>query len=92
MFVIDPEVKSDPHRRWSLPDRVFFAAGACHILAFAFLTKYPDAGFQPLWIKPAQGFTGNHVIAVRDHLAFDYHGYSHWPRLLTHMHRKANRW
>jgi len=29
--------KSNQAMRWALPDRVFFACGACHILAYAFL-------------------------------------------------------
>jgi hypothetical protein len=28
--------KSDQAMGWALPDRVFFACGACHILAYAF--------------------------------------------------------
>jgi hypothetical protein len=79
-------------RRWALPERVFFASGACHILAYAFLDRYRTAGFAPIWIKPATGFTGNHIVAVRDDVAFDYHGYSSWARLLAHTHAKANRW
>src|SRR5713226_1148799 len=31
MYIIDKSVKNDPVRRWALPDRVFFACGACHI-------------------------------------------------------------
>ncbi len=74
-----------------MTERVFFACGACHILAFAFLERYPDAGFAPIWIRPAKGFTGNHIVVARDDLAFDYHGYSRWPALLDHIRRKANR-
>jgi hypothetical protein len=92
MYVLAPGIKEDPVRRWALPDRVFFACGACHILAYAFLDAYPDAGFAPIWIKPARGFTGNHIVLVRDDLAFDYHGYSSWERLLAHTRAKANRW
>ncbi len=33
-------VKRDPVRRWHLPDCVFFACRACHILTYAFLQKY----------------------------------------------------
>jgi hypothetical protein len=83
VYVIGKSVKADPVRRWSLPDRVFFAAGACHILTYAFMERYPDAGFNPIWIKPAKGYCGNHIVAARDDLAFDYHGYSHWPALLA---------
>src|SRR5262245_39834753 len=92
MYIVDPGVKQDPARRWSLPDRVFFACGACHILAYAFLQAYPRSGFAPVWIKPTHGFTGNHIVVVRDDLAFDYHGYSNWTRLLKHTELKANRW
>ena len=77
---------------WALPERVFFACGACHILAYAFLKAYPISGFTPMWIRPATGYTGNHILVARDRLAFDYHGYSDLPRLLAHMKRKANRW
>jgi hypothetical protein len=36
-----PGAKRDPAKRWAFPDRVFFAAGACHMLAYAFLERYP---------------------------------------------------
>ncbi len=84
--------KRDPRKQWALPDRVFFACGACHILAYAFLRAYPGSGFAPLWVRPAKGHTGNHILAARGRLAFDYHGYSDLPRLLAHMERRASRW
>jgi len=84
--------KRNPVKNWGLPERVFFACGACHILAYAFLDAYPNAGFRPIWIRPIESYTGNHIVVVRDHLVFDYHGYSHWPTLINHMKRKANRW
>jgi hypothetical protein len=84
--------KRDPIKRWALPDRVFFACGACHILAYAFVRTYPESGFTPVWIRPVKGFTGNHILVVRGQLAFDYHGYSNWLNLFAHMKRKANRW
>ncbi len=92
MYRVAGGIKKDPEKRWALPDRVFFACGACHILAFAFLERYSHAGFHPVWIKPQPGFTGNHIVAVRGAIAFDYHGYSRWDDLLSHIHRKANRW
>ena len=84
--------KRNATTNWALPDRVFFACGACHILAYAFLRAYPDGGFRPVWIRPTGGYTGNHIMVVHDQIAFDYHGYSHWPTLLAHMRRKANQW
>ncbi len=84
--------KRDLSARWALPDRVFFACGACHILADAFLRAYPRAGFVPIWIRPRPGYTGNHIVLVRRDIAFDYHGYGRWDALLAHMTRKARRW
>jgi len=86
--------KRDPVKRWALPEKVFFACGACHVLAHAFLTRYPSSGFAPVWIRPAAGHTGNHIVVVRrdDDLAFDYHGYSAWSTLFAHMRRRAHQW
>src|SRR5260221_11358124 len=85
--------KRDPIKNWALPEKVFFACGACHILAYAFIKAYPDSGFAPIWIRPTKGYTGNHIVAVRDNLAFDYHGYSDWHVLFAHFRRRANqRW
>ncbi len=92
MYVISGSTKRDPTLRWALPDRVFFAAGACHILAYAVLERFPGAGFRAVWVRPVTGFTGNHIVAVRGGAAFDYHGWSDWPRLLAHMRAKAGRW
>ncbi len=92
MYTTSKVPKSDLAGRWALPDRVFFACGACHILAFAFLETYPSSGFAPVWIKPRAGYTGNHIVLVSGAEAFDYHGYSRWERLLAHTWRKAARW
>jgi len=92
MYRLAPGLKADPLRRWALPDRVFFAAGACHILCFAFLRRYPRSGAQSLWFRPAAGFTGNHIVAVGPGWIFDYHGYSDPTAFRTHLWRKARRW
>ncbi len=57
--------KKDPIKRWPLADRVFFACGACHILAYVFLRTYPETEFTLVWIRPTKGFTGNHIVVVR---------------------------
>jgi hypothetical protein len=85
-------VKRIPELQWALPDRIFFACGACHILAYAFLERFPAAGYRAIWMKPAQGFTGNHVVATDGSLAFDFHGCSRWDELLLHAARKNRRW
>jgi hypothetical protein len=87
-----PDSKRNPVKQWALPDRVFFAAGACHILAFAFLERDPKSGFEPAWIRPSAGHTGNHIVVVRGGLVFDYHGFSEWPRYWAHTVRRANQW
>ena len=92
MFIIDQSVKVDPVRRWSLTERVFFACGACHILAFAFLERYPQSGFKPIWLKPLSGYMGNHIFVSNGEIVFDYHGYSDLQRYLRHTNMKANRW
>lgn len=91
MYILPAGVKEDPVRRWALPERVFFACGACHILAYAFLKAYPNSGFVAHWINPAAGFTGNHIVVVRKDLAFDYHGYSGWSALLRDVGARERR-
>ncbi|CAM3423022.1 hypothetical protein THPR109532_08250 [Thalassospira profundimaris] len=85
--------KSDPVMRWNLPDRVFFACGACHILAHAFLMRYGTDDMTPLWLHPHKGFTGNHIVIAWDDWIFDYHGYSHRQKFIDHCFRRARqRW
>jgi hypothetical protein len=84
-------VKDDPFRRWHRPDRHFFANGACQVLAFAFLESYPDFGFRARWIKPAAGFTGNHIYVTDGVNAFDYHGLTTEQRLLAFGFARARR-
>jgi hypothetical protein len=92
MFYPKRSVKRIPELQWALPDRIFFACGACHILAYAFLERFPQAGFRAIWIKPGRAFTGNHVVATDGHIAFDFHGYSSWDKLLAHSRRKNGHW
>lgn len=65
MYRIAPGIKQNPERRWVLCERVVFACGACNILAYAFLERYQHAGFVPIWQKPADGHTGNHIFVAR---------------------------
>jgi hypothetical protein len=92
MYRIEASKKRDPQLRWGLPDRVFFACGACHILAYAFLERYGHRGFRVLWLKPDPGFTGNHIFIATATWVFDYHGYSERNHFLAHMFQKARRW
>ncbi|MDH6263742.1 hypothetical protein [Bradyrhizobium sp. BR13661] len=87
MYVLDQTIKADPHRQWSLPDRIFFGYGACHILAGVFLNQPPLPGFYAERVIPAEGFLGSHVYVTDGVIAFDYHGYSRRDRLLQHHKR-----
>lgn len=92
MYRIDNTRKRDPQLRWGLPDRVFFACGACHSLAYAFLERYEHPALRVLRLKPDPGFIGNHIFVAAAGWVFDYHGYSERNRFLAHTFRKAKRW
>jgi hypothetical protein len=91
MFFPKINVKNDPERQWHRPDRHFVANGACQILAFAFLERYPDRGFHARWIKPAVGFIGNHIYVTDGVSAFDYHGLTTEQRLLAFGFKRGQR-
>lgn len=84
--------KRDQAMRWALPDRVFFACGACHVLAYALLERYGTEGKRAIWIRPVDGFTGSHVFIAGPDWSFDYHGFSDPARFLEHSFRKARWW
>ncbi|MBB5233580.1 hypothetical protein [Deinococcus budaensis] len=83
-----PEEKRDVALSWRRPDLPFFAAGACHVLAFAFLDAYPRSGFRPRFIRPAPGCGGSHVYVTDGLTAFDAQGYVPEAELLA-GHRAA---
>ncbi|MEH6527029.1 MAG: hypothetical protein V7723_13220 [Sneathiella sp.] len=81
--------KRDLEKRWSLPDRVFFACGACQVLAHVFLENITPVDAQAVWIKPSEGQTGNHIFVSFGDMVFDYHGYTEKKRFLAHYWKKA---
>lgn len=83
--------KRDQEQRWALPDRIFFACGACHILAFAFMARYRDPGLKAVWIRPDPGYSGNHIYVSGSDWVFDYHGYSNLHAYLSHTWKRAQR-
>lgn len=91
MFFPKINVKNDAGKRWHRPDRHFFANGACQVLDYAFLERYPDIGFHARWIKPAAGFTGNHIYVTDGINAFDYHGLTTEQRLLAFGFKRGQR-
>lgn len=87
MYALKQGIKADPHRRWSLPDRVFFGYGACHILAGVFPEQPPLPSFYAERVIPAGDLLGNRVYVTNGVVAFDHHGYSSRDRLLEHHQR-----
>lgn len=88
MYKLKPGTKQDLERQWRLPDRIFFGYGACHILAYAYQQRFTRSGFNAVWIRPAPGHRGNHVVVTNGKVAFDYHGYSCYDRLVAHHFRQ----
>ncbi len=82
-FARTPEERRDIFRSWAREDRAFFAAGACHILASLFTDLHQHEGYQMIYIRPSDGFTGNHVYASNGTWAFDHNGWMKESTLLT---------
>lgn len=83
--------KKNQAMRWALPDRVFFACGACHLLAHAFLERHGRPEHEVTWIKPSAGHIGSHIFVSTADWVFDYHGYRNRERFLEHAWRQARR-
>lgn len=83
MFLPKPGTKQDAVKRWNLSDRAFFGHGACHILAHEHLARFSESGFYAVWIKPHDGYRGNHVFVTDGFSTFDYRGYVRKSRLLA---------
>lgn len=81
-FVRTPEEYADVHLSWARQDRAFFAAGACHILAYAFLHVHPNEDYQLIYIRPLYDMPGTHMYVTKDNWAFDFNGWSHEDELL----------
>ncbi|URM97630.1 hypothetical protein LUW76_26515 [Actinomadura madurae] len=74
--------RQDQLRSWNRDDVAFFAAGACHILAYAFMSTYPDAGFQPFGLWPREATDPSHVYVTDGTWAFDHDGWTLQAELL----------
>jgi hypothetical protein len=83
LFDRTPEEKRDMFKSWARSDQAFFAAGACHILANLFVQLHRDEGYEMVYIKPGEGYTGNHVYASNGEWAFDHNGWTKEKELLA---------
>ncbi|TYK46701.1 hypothetical protein [Actinomadura decatromicini] len=79
--------RTDAERRdqllsWDRDDLAFFASGACHILAYAFMDTYPDAGFQPVGLWSREAKDPGHLYVTNGTWAFDHDGWTLESELL----------
>ena|SRR3989344_5729550 len=77
-----PEEKINQILSWKRSDKAFFAAGACHILAFTFTYLHPTRNLKLVFIKPKGGFNGNHMYVLDNKWAFDFNGWTTEKELL----------
>lgn len=82
-FTRTPAERTDQLLSWNRDDLPFFAAGACHILAFAFLATYPQAGFHPIGLWPRAAHDPTHVYVTNRIWAFDFDGWTPEAELLA---------
>ncbi|MEV5768486.1 hypothetical protein AB0L34_28495 [Micromonospora sp. NPDC052213] len=75
--------RSDQRVAWERTDQAFFAAGACHILAWVCRESYPDRSIEIAAVRLAGDGQVFHTYAIWDHWAFDHSGWNPEPQLLV---------
>lgn len=75
-YMRTPEESCDVFLSWQREDMVFFAAGACHILAHMFLSLHPNEGSDLIYTKPVNKQPGKHAYESNGTWAFDFNGWS----------------
>jgi hypothetical protein len=80
MFRRTPAERADQMLSWQRSDQAFFASGACHILAWAFVETHPDYRLYGVLRTGEENF--EHVIADNGLWAFDYCGWTLRSELL----------
>lgn len=85
-----PKERANQLLSWKRPDPAFFAAGACHILAEAFLRVYPDSGNVRVGLRDTPSSVVNHMLVANEHWVFDFNGYTRVDEFTAAM-EHANR-
>ncbi|MEU1247600.1 hypothetical protein ACWD8I_11420 [Micromonospora arida] len=75
--------RSDQRVAWERADKAFFAAGACHVLAWVCRDSYPDRSISVAALRLAGDLQIFHVYAIWAGWAFDHSGWNPEPRLLA---------
>lgn len=78
-----PAERADQMLSWQRDDKAFFAAGACHILAWAFIQTYPEAGFSVLALRKVGEPHPSHIYVTDGTWAFDHCGWTLEEELLA---------
>ncbi|MFI9537874.1 hypothetical protein ACIG56_32110 [Nocardia fusca] len=81
VFRRTPLERADQRLSWNRDDQWFFAAGACHILAYAFLEVHPE-GWKAVALWPEDGLDPGHIYATDGIWAFDHCGWTPETELL----------
>ncbi len=81
--------RADPVLSWARSDRAFFAAGACHILAWACVERHPGRELAPVGLRRVGEADVFHVFATDGAaLAYDFAGWSSHAELVA-VNRRA---
>lgn len=75
--------RRDQQASWGRTDDAFFAAGACHVLAFTLLQRCPDQDFTAIYISPHDDLPGGHVYVSGGAWAFDFNGWTREGQFLA---------
>ncbi|MEU4165235.1 hypothetical protein AB0E94_53245, partial [Actinoplanes sp. NPDC026670] len=75
--------RSDQRIAWERTDQAFFAAGACHILAWVCRDSYLDRPIEIAGVRAAGDWQVFHAYAVWDGWAFDHSGWNSESQLLA---------
>ncbi|MCX5065343.1 hypothetical protein OOJ91_05555 [Micromonospora lupini] len=75
--------RSDQRVAWERADQAFFAAGACHVLAWVCRESYPELSIEVAAVRGTGERQVFHAYAVWDGWAFDHSGWNREVELLT---------
>lgn len=78
-----PLERSDQRVSWERADEAFFAAGACHVLAYRCAEAHPGATIGIQAMRRADDGAVVHVVAAWDGWLFDFNGWNQAPDLLV---------
>ncbi|MEU7172824.1 hypothetical protein ABZ949_15230 [Micromonospora tulbaghiae] len=83
VFRRTPQERADQRVAWDRADQPFFAAGACHILAWVCQDTYPDRPISVAGLRFAGQNQVFHVYATWAGWAFDHAGWNREADLLA---------